>query len=429
MNEKRTKLWLLLILIAGLGLLAGCVSQPSRASEPTPTFGRPEATPTPTAAPRPGYQVRRGTIVETIQVAGRVAAAREARLFFEVGGPIQSLNVAPGQAVEAGQVLAEVKSTALEEEISQAEYELDLAWLNLKKAQTSAEGEGLLASDVGVEQTRLALEQAQGVYDQVYWYDTWQSQEAAFSLEIAKLNHEMAQIRYRLQQAKSTQREIEIDILKRKVGLARTELARAQAQLGKTKLLAPFSGQVLAFEVELYNWLEPYEEVMTVIDPSVLEMRADLDESTARRVGVGQRVRITLEGTGSQEFGGWVRMVVPKSGTDREKEEITYLLSVDFESPQPEGLRIGMAARLEIETEHRENVLLVPTRAIRTIGNKKYVFVEKEGKLLEVGVETGLSNPEYTEIVAGLKEGETIVVAPQAMLLERRTEFGTTPIF
>ncbi len=424
MAKKRIKLWspgawhfgsaghlLGLMLLAGLGL-AGCISQPSRAAEPTPTFVRPEATPTPTTAPRPGYQVRRGAIVETIQVAGRVAAAKEARLFFEVGGPIQSLDVAPGQEVAAGQVLAEIKSTELEEEISQAEYELDLAWLNLKKAQTSAEGEGLLAHDARVEQTRLALEQAQALYDQVYWYNTWESQEAAFDLEVAKLNHEMAQIRYRLQQAQSTQRQIEIDILKRKVGLARTELARAQAQLDKTRLLAPFSGQVLALEVELYDWVEPYEVVMTVIDPSVLEVRADLDESTARRVGVGQRVRIALEALPGQEFGGWVRTVVPKPGKDKGEEEITYLLSVDFEPPHPEGLGIGMAARLEIETERRENVLLVPTRAIRTIGTKRYVFVEKEGKLLEIRVETGLSNPEYTEIVAGLEEGETIVVAP-----------------
>jgi RND family efflux transporter MFP subunit len=413
MNETRLKLWLLLILIAliaGPGM-AGCVSQPSQASEPTPTFVRPAATPTATTAPRPGYQVKRGTIVETIQVAGRVAAAKEARLFFEVGGPIQRLDVAAGQAVEAGQVLAEIKSTELEEAISQAEYELDLAWLNLKKAETSAEGEGLLASDVQVEQMRLALEQAQSAYDQIRWLNTQESQEAAFDLEVARLDHEMAQIRYRIQQAGSTQREIEIEILEKRVGLARTELAKAQAQLGKTKLLAPFSGQVLALEVELYSWVEPYEVVLTIIDPSVLEIRAELDESAARRVGVGQRVRITLEATGGQEFVGWVRAVVSKPGGEKAKAEISYLLSVDFESP-PDGLGIGMAARLEIETERRENVLLVPTRAIRTIGNKRYVFVEKEGKLLEVGVETGLSNPEYTEIVAGLEEGETIVVAP-----------------
>ena len=69
-----------------------------------------------------------------------------------------------------------------------------------------------------------------------------------------------------------------------------------------------------------------------------------------------------------------------------------------------------MTANLNIITEERDNVLLVPNRAVRTVNKQKVAIVLFEGQQIQTPVETGLSNDTMTEITNGLKEGDTVVL-------------------
>ena len=68
-----------------------------------------------------------------------------------------------------------------------------------------------------------------------------------------------------------------------------------------------------------------------------------------------------------------------------------------------------MAANLIITSLSRNNVLLVPNRALETIGLRKYVtLLQPDGSSEKVPVETGLTNPDQTEIISGLNDGDKI---------------------
>ena len=70
----------------------------------------------------------------------------------------------------------------------------------------------------------------------------------------------------------------------------------------------------------------------------------------------------------------------------------------------------GMTANLAVTVDQRDNVLIVPVRAVHTQGNQKVVTVSYKGQTIQVPVTTGLANDQDIEITGGLKEGDMIVL-------------------
>ena len=91
--------------------------------------------------------------------------------------------------------------------------------------------------------------------------------------------------------------------------------------------------------------------------------------------------------------------------------QVKASLIVPKDAPRPAP---GMNARGLIITESKQNVLVVPPRALRRSGNNQVVDVRRNGAVEEQVVTTGASDTENVEIVTGLNEGDTIVVAALA---------------
>ncbi len=409
---------LAIILFSMCLLVVGCSEAvAARATPPAPyEIYTLSALATPTVTPKPiikaDYRVRRGTIVGTVRALGRVYSAREERLFFEIGGRVQTISVTVGSQVAAGVALAELKTAELENEVQLAEWNLELARLELKKARAAPREDELALLKAELDKAFLAVQKAQAAYDIVLKGPEGPGAGASaegLALQQATLNYEAAVSAHESKSAALKAAEVELAILWRKVVRVEEKLTKAQEQLDKARLLAPSGGQVYALEISPYDLVKPYQRVMTVVDPAVLEIRANLDEATARKVRVGQEVKITFDVLPDKSFEGRVMEIVP--GISKEDESVIYLTAIAFTSRPARQVEIGMIAGLEIEVERRAGALLVPTRAIRVIGSRKYVFVVgKDGRLTEVEVEAGLSNADQTEIVSGLQEGDAIVV-------------------
>ncbi len=87
---------------------------------------------------------------------------------------------------------------------------------------------------------------------------------------------------------------------------------------------------------------------------------------------------------------------------------VNYPVFVTISNPES-NIKPGMTENLAVQVDHRVDVLLVPTRAVRTQGNQKIVTVEQNGHSVPVPVGTGLSNYTQVEITDGLREGDVIV--------------------
>jgi HlyD family secretion protein len=198
------------------------------------------------------------------------------------------------------------------------------------------------------------------------------------------------------------------------LGQANAQHRFARAELDLTELRAPFDGVVADLRTELGEWLTPsppgisLPPVIELLDPNSLYIAAPIDEMDAARVRTGQRVRITVDSHRGESFEGHLTRVAPYV-LDVVEQNRTVEVEANFDAPSlPLGLLPGTSADLEIITEARDDVLRIPTTAISE-GDRVLCLVD--GVLERRTLETGVSNWRFTEVIAGLAEGDFVVTS------------------
>ncbi len=195
---------------------------------------------------------------------------------------------------------------------------------------------------------------------------------------------------------------------------ARAQIKVAEAGISRTILSAPFNGIVAQITGELGEYTTPSPPgvptppAIDLIDDSCLYVSAPMDEVDAPRIKIGQSARISIDAMPDKTFDGVVRRIAPYV-TELEKQARTVDVEVNFLPVPQDILLIGYSADIEIIIDTSQDVLRVPTQAIRQ--NKTILVVSAEGKLEERTLETGLANWSFTEIVSGINEGDQILLS------------------
>lgn len=324
----------------------------------------------------------RGT-VEAIVVntrAGTIKACRRAKLAPAAGGQIVKLLVKEGERVTQGQRLLELWNADLT-----AQHEL--ATQQVATAMSRQRESCIIASNAQRESKRTQQLVAKGFVS---------SQRA-----------EDAEANAQAQQASCAAASADV---KR----AQAQLEVTQANLNRTMLNAPFSGVIAQVTGELGEYTTPSPPgiptppAIDLIDDSCLYVSAPMDEIDAPKLGIGQKARITIDALVNQTFSGSVRRIAPYV-TEIEKQARTVEVEVNFIENTQRVLLVGYSADVEVITDQHEQVLRIPTQAIRQ-RNKVWVLNQQD-RLEERVLEIGLSNWVYTEVTSGLQEGDQVLIA------------------
>jgi len=156
----------------------------------------------------------------------------------------------------------------------------------------------------------------------------------------------------------------------------------------------------------------PTPPAVDLIDDSCFYISAPIDEVDAAKVRLGLDARVTLDAFGERTFAGTVRRIAPYV-LDQEKQARTVEVEVVIaDSPKDSPLLAGYSADVEIVVDRRENVLHIPTAAIRP-GDPPGVLVlaQNTGILDARTITTGIGNWDRTEVRGGLKLGEQVVLS------------------
>ncbi len=191
-------------------------------------------------------------------------------------------------------------------------------------------------------------------------------------------------------------------------------LRLAQAELALTTITAPFDGVVAEVNTEVGEWITPsppgmqIPPIIDVLDPSSLYIAAPIDEMDADQVVAGQLVRITVDSHRDRSFGGRIVRVAPYV-VDSFEQNRTVEVEAEFDDPSVGSFLLpGTSADIEVVIDRHEDVLQIPSSAI---AQNQQVFIVSGGGLEERTITAGLSNWRTTEIVAGLDEGDLVVVS------------------
>ena len=361
--------------LAGAGLAlatsgAWWLQQPGKSAvsdkPATPAAGAPR----PAGGPGPGgpggggvpgvevAKVKTMPLQDDAQAVGSLKSRQSVVLRPEVAGRVAELAFADGARVRKGQLMLRLDDTLQKAELSQAEAQLSIARANLKRNQE------LVAENFV----------AQRVLD-----------ESRASLQVAE-----------------------------------AQVALAQARLSRMRIVAPFDGTVGIRTVNLGDYVKDGADLVNLEDTSTLYVDFRMPERYQGQLAVGQSVKVQIDALPGRDFTAKVQALDPLVDANGR----SVLVRAAMVPVAGANLRPGMFARVTTVFSVNEAALVVPEEALVPQGNRQLVFKlasEGEGEAAKTvvrrtEVQLGVRRGSQVQIVSGLSEGDTVVVAGQQRL-------------
>lgn len=300
-------------------------------------------------APTETVEVQRGSIDVTIQTIGRVQSTGSTTVRAQTSGEVAIVAAGAGDFVVAGDILVQLDTEPLE------------------RARNAAMQ--------GLEDAEFALQLAQRQVSE-------NPDDENFTLAVLQAGQ--------------------------RVESAERALNDAEEALRNAVILAPRDGVVLEMLVgagDVVNRTQPGAILYTRDD---LEVIANVDELDLVNVEPGAAATVRLDAYPAQEIEGAVVATAPLAREQGGATVFPTTISIDI----PDGLDIrpGMNADVTIVTEARDEALLVPQQAIRTVGERAFVTIVENGDRTEREVLLGYRSGGQVEVVSGLSEGDRVTL-------------------
>jgi len=177
-----------------------------------------------------------------------------------------------------------------------------------------------------------------------------------------------------------------------------------QLQLNWTKIRALSSGYITSRLVEVGDKVNQNEHVYTIEDFSPLLIRVFVPSSDSINLRTGMESEVTTDILPDTPFIGKVKLINPRIDVQTGTVKVTIEVHDKTLSLKP-----GMFVEVKIVTGVKENILVIPRKAVLFKQNKTFVFVVNQGQVAQREVTLGLAEEDDVEILSGLEEGETIV--------------------
>lgn len=204
---------------------------------------------------------------------------------------------------------------------------------------------------------------------------------------------------------------------------ARAQLDQLRTRQGFATIASPISGVITERRLLAGDVVSPQTRLFTVADLGTLVVRLPVSELDVGGLHEGEVVDLTMDALPNQVFQARVRRVFPTADTN------TRLVPVEV-ALMGEGLRRarpGYLARATFSLDERDNAIVVPVNAVFGVAGAEAVYVVEDSRAMRRPVITGLRQADRIEILTGLTDGETVIVAGHNSLREGATVRITNP--
>lgn len=348
-------------------------------------------------------EVTRDRFVRDVSAQGTVVAAVSPTLFAAAPGTVHFL-VQAGDTVTRGQVIANVESPELRNELQREQA--SLAGLELDVQRQSIETRRqILANQQAIDLANVNIQAAQR--EQRRAEDSWgrhliserDYEKSRDDAAAATVNH-----KHSIETAGLQKESLEFELRAKRLERDRQRLAvqDLQRRVGDLDVKSPVNGVVGTLAVAERSSVPRSAALLSVVDLSGFEIEVQVPESYADDLGLGMQAEVTY---GAKKYAAKVSAVSPevKSG------QVTGRLRFSTEVPQ--GLRQNQRLSSRIIIEARDDVLQVTRGAFLDSGGGRIAFVVHGDIANRVAIETGATSVSAVEIVAGLQPGDQIIIS------------------
>ena len=182
-------------------------------------------------------------------------------------------------------------------------------------------------------------------------------------------------------------------------------------------LFAPIAGRVIENNAVLGGMVDQSTEILTIMDPTMLWVDAEVYERDIARVHPGQEVELSVPAYPGETFGGRISYV----GDVLREDTRTVTVRTEVEN-RDHRLKPGMFADVQVSLNGTRRALAVPEEAVLDDRQERIVFVAVDDGYLPLAVEVGARHGGYVEVLRGLDEGERVVTVGSFQLKSKLRE-------
>lgn len=362
-------------------LLQGCSMMPEEEELLPPPVKEPEAVEYTTQV------IERGDIVNTAKGSGNIGSKKQYSLSFTYrSGYLKSMNVKLGDTVKKGQLIAELDTDSLEKDIQKKQLEIDKIKLELEQLQDQDPSNEL-------ERKKLKLE---------YLED----RKKQFPDEALELDYQIKDLKLEIKDMENQDGDnYSVKVKKKDLEIAQIDLEDLKLTRDKSQIVAPSSGKITYMEeIGIGDYVPALKTLVKVSDPSDLIL--EYTGGHALKMKVGMPVTATV---GGKTVTGEV--VTTPSDFPAEEQELRKETAFIKLNKVPEGVEIGDSASFEVVLEQKEDVLLVPKRAvIQYMGIYTARVLSEDNIRSEKDIEVGIETATQYEVISGLEEGDIVIL-------------------
>ncbi len=310
-----------------------------------------------------------GAVFEAVTLVGSLRAQEQVEVSPRVSGRVESMRVDIGDAVQVGDLLAELEDDELLQQLQQSDAALAVSAAMVQQRVLELRNQ------------EVNLERARGLQDSGLM--------SAEQLEQAQTRYDVAHSQLNLARAQEGQAEA-----------GHRELQIRHEQMSIT---APMSGFVGRRWVDRGAAVNSNTPIVTIVNLATLKLVAAVPEREVTKVEIGASGVVYVDSMPGETFTGEVARISPLLDPQ------TRTAQVEVVVPNPEArLRAEMFARVELSLGSNREALRIPRQALVVRGQDEGVFVLREDVANFTEIDTGLSEADWIEVTAGLQPGDTV---------------------
>ena len=401
-----------------------------------------------TPAALPMVMVRsaeKGTVKQTIDTSGTVKTEQQKTYFSPLAAKVEVCKVQEGDAVEAGQVLLTYDAQDLENRKKEAALQNDEAYYGYQNTmdKNSKDTSEYSRSSHDVEILEQQVENAKAEVRALKQYLTdmgcflreaqndnhknlaeeYQAKIDQATNQLAVKEEELAEFQSDLSEQKGIKNSTESTMMtadakkqaeaaKELQALKSAEVTDAVAQVSDG-IKADFAGIVTGVKAVDGSNVENGGELFTVSSIEKVCVDVSFSKSDLEKIEEGQKAVATIAG---KQYEGTVTRI-SRAAVKNEKGASIIQGEIHIDNPDTD-LYLGVDARVMVEGNKAENVVVIPVEAINIGKDGSFVYVVTDGMVQKRMVTAGISSDEYTEIKKGLEVGEQVIISVDAGIEE-----------
>ena len=401
-----------------------------------------------TPAALPMVMVRsaeKGTVKQTIDTSGTVKTEQQKTYFSPLAAKVEVCKVQEGDAVEAGQVLLTYDAQDLENRKKEAALQNDEAYYGYQNTmdKNSKDTSEYSRSSHDVEILEQQVENAKAEVRALKQYLTdmgcflreaqndnhenlaeeYQAKIDQATNQLAVKEEELAEFQSDLSEQKGIKKSTESTMMtadakkqaeasKELQALKSAEVTDAVAQVSDG-IKADFAGIVTGVKPVDGSNVENGGELFTVSSIEKVCVDVSFSKSDLEKIEEGQKAVATIAG---KQYEGTVTRI-SRAAAKNEKGASIIQGEIHIDNPDTD-LYLGVDARVMVEGNKAENVVMIPVEAINIGKDGSFVYVVTDGMVQKRMVTAGISSDEYTEIKKGLEVGEQVIISVDAGIEE-----------